>query len=100
MCFVKERTRELVNDTLQVIISERKLTNAETDPQIAYEKMMERFGDFHPDIVDALRKAERVSDWEIHFSKPLPHLHKHKAVLIGDAAHSVEVISSLMKSYY
>lgn len=50
---------------------------------------MERFADFHPDIVNVLRKAELVSDWEVYYSKTLPHLHKHKAVLIGDAGHSM-----------
>lgn len=68
---------------------EKQLTFAETDPKVAYEKMMERFDDFHPDIVNVLRKAERVSDWEVNYSKHLPHLHKHKAVLIGDAGHSM-----------
>jgi hypothetical protein len=51
--------------------------------------MLEKFKDYHPDILSALKKAERVTDWEVYFSRPLPHLYKYKAVLIGDAAHSV-----------
>jgi salicylate hydroxylase len=30
-----------------------------------------------------------VTDWDICYRKPLPHLHKGKSVLIGDAAHSM-----------
>jgi salicylate hydroxylase len=35
------------------------------------------------------RKVERVSDWEVFFARPLLHLFKSKALLIGDAAHSM-----------
>lgn len=71
------------------ILSKDDDPKAETDPQKAYAKMMERFADIHPDLLKVLAKAERVTDWEVNFSRPLPRLWKHKAVLIGDAAHSV-----------
>ncbi|TVY43212.1 Aurachin C monooxygenase/isomerase [Lachnellula subtilissima] len=61
----------------------------ERDPSRAREKMLERFRDFHPDIVDVLRKTDMVADYEVYFNKPLLHLFKGKAVLIGDAAHSM-----------
>jgi hypothetical protein len=43
------------------------------------------------------RKVDKVTDWEVNWSKPLPHLFKSKSVLIGDAAHSVIII--LISSY-
>jgi len=34
-------------------------------------------------------KAERVTDWSVFYAAPLAHLHKGRALLIGDAAHSM-----------
>jgi salicylate hydroxylase len=71
--------------------------------------MLHTFSDYHPSILAALRfvvlllrfpqlnailtnsnrKAERVSDWPVYYSTPLAHLQKGRAVLIGDAAHSM-----------
>ncbi|KAE9364665.1 FAD/NAD(P)-binding domain-containing protein [Stipitochalara longipes BDJ] len=61
----------------------------ETDPVKAKQKMLDIFSDYHPVIVAALREAERVSDWEVFHASPLSHLHKGRALLIGDAAHSM-----------
>ncbi|PMD52776.1 FAD/NAD(P)-binding domain-containing protein [Hyaloscypha bicolor E] len=61
----------------------------ETDPVKVKQKMLHTFSDYHPSILAALRKAERVSDWPVYYSTPLAHLHKGRAVLIGDAAHSM-----------
>lgn len=74
------------------IVSEGDDPKAETDPEKAYAKMMQRFADIHPDLLNVLAKAENVTDWEVNFSRPLPRLWKGKAVLIGDAAHSVSVV--------
>jgi hypothetical protein len=40
-------------------------------------------------MLKTFRKADKVTDWEVNWSKPLLHLFKGKSVLIGDAAHSV-----------
>ncbi|KAE8446551.1 hypothetical protein EG329_011883 [Mollisiaceae sp. DMI_Dod_QoI] len=62
----------------------------EKDPKKAKAKMLMKFGDYHPKIVASLSKAEQVSEWEIsYFPRPHPCLFKSKALLIGDAAHSM-----------
>jgi hypothetical protein len=44
------------------------------------------------------RKAKRVSDWEVFYNRPLANIFKGKALLIGDAAHSVGSIPSSKKN--
>ncbi|KAN0099749.1 FAD/NAD(P)-binding domain containing protein [Hyaloscypha variabilis] len=61
----------------------------ETDPVKAKQKMLEIFSDYHPFIVAALQKAENVSEWEVFHASPVSHLHKGRATLVGDAAHSM-----------
>lgn len=71
------------------LLSDEEARQAETDPQKSYAKLMERFADVHPDLLKVLAKADLVTDWEVHYSRPLSRLWKQKAVLVGDAAHSV-----------
>ncbi|CZR56403.1 uncharacterized protein PAC_06291 [Phialocephala subalpina] len=62
----------------------------ETDPKRAKAKMLEKFKDYHPKIVASLQKAERVSEWEInYFPRPPSRIFRGKALLIGDAVHSM-----------
>ncbi|KAG4427866.1 hypothetical protein IFR05_016654 [Cadophora sp. M221] len=62
----------------------------ELDPKKAKTKMLEIFKDYHPHIVSSLQKAGRVSEWSVsYFPTPHPHLVAHRALLIGDAAHTM-----------
>ncbi|KAL2062874.1 hypothetical protein VTL71DRAFT_5946 [Oculimacula yallundae] len=62
----------------------------ELDPKKAKTKMLRIFEDCHPHIISSLQKAGRVSEWELsYFPTPHPHLVSHRALLIGDAAHSM-----------
>ncbi|PVH83034.1 FAD/NAD(P)-binding domain-containing protein [Cadophora sp. DSE1049] len=62
----------------------------ELDPKEAKTKMLRIFKDYHPNIISSLQKAGRVSEWTLsYFPTPHPHLISHRALLIGDAAHSM-----------
>jgi salicylate hydroxylase len=40
-------------------------------------------------FINENRKAENVSEWEVFHASPVSHLHKGRAILVGDAAHSM-----------
>ncbi|KAE9365533.1 FAD/NAD(P)-binding domain-containing protein [Stipitochalara longipes BDJ] len=62
---------------------------AELDDAKAKEKVLERFGDYHPGIVKALRQATRVSDWELWHGTGVFSMQEGSTLLVGDAAHSM-----------
>ncbi|KAN0089605.1 FAD/NAD(P)-binding domain containing protein [Hyaloscypha variabilis] len=62
---------------------------AELDDTKAKEKVLSRFGDYHPAIVKALQKATRVSDWELWHGTGVFSMHEGLTLLVGDAAHSM-----------
>ncbi|KAK0122850.1 hypothetical protein ONS96_009878 [Cadophora gregata f. sp. sojae] len=62
----------------------------ELGPDKAKTKMLSIFKDYHPNIVSSLQKASSISELTLsYFPTPHPHLICHRALLIGDAAHSM-----------
>ncbi|KFY75896.1 hypothetical protein V499_04205 [Pseudogymnoascus sp. VKM F-103] len=53
-------------------------------------RLLETFKEYHPDIRCAIETATVTTDWEVWKCKPQKHLAQGKAVLTGDAAHSME----------
>ncbi|OBT77935.1 hypothetical protein VF21_04357 [Pseudogymnoascus sp. 05NY08] len=53
-------------------------------------RLSEVFKDYHPDVRCAIETATVTTDWEIWKCTPQKHLAQGKAVLTGDAAHSME----------
>ncbi|KAJ2977609.1 hypothetical protein NQ176_g4271 [Zarea fungicola] len=51
------------------------------------EEVITRFKDFHPDIVNIIRKANDVRRWPLLYRPPLEKWHRDRLVLVGDAAH-------------
>ncbi|KAK3360974.1 putative salicylate hydroxylase [Lasiosphaeria ovina] len=49
--------------------------------------MLSEFGHFHPNLVELMRKADRVTDWPLNYHDPLPTFVRGKVALMGDAAH-------------
>ncbi|KAK2741931.1 hypothetical protein FQN57_005490 [Myotisia sp. PD_48] len=53
------------------------------------EQMLHEFRNFHPDLLQALKKATTITNWTINFAQPLSNWTKAKGVILGDAAHSM-----------
>lgn len=53
-------------------------------------RLLKAFKDYHPDVRCAIETATVTTDWEIWKCTPQKHLAQGKAVLVGDAAHSME----------
>jgi salicylate hydroxylase len=53
-------------------------------------RLLEAFKDYHPDVRCAIKTATVTTDWEIWKCTPQKHLAQGRAVLVGDAAHSME----------
>ncbi|KAF9895153.1 hypothetical protein FE257_000055 [Aspergillus nanangensis] len=51
------------------------------------ENMISHVQDYHPHIVQIIRKATSVKRWPLLYRDPLPTLTKGQLVIIGDAAH-------------
>ncbi|KAM0665562.1 hypothetical protein ACQRIT_006419 [Beauveria bassiana] len=54
---------------------------------VKVDEIVDRFKDFHPDIVKVIRKAKDVKRWPLLYRYPLKTWHKDMLVLVGDAAH-------------
>ncbi|KAM3515598.1 hypothetical protein MY11210_000776 [Beauveria gryllotalpidicola] len=54
---------------------------------VQVDEVINRFKDFHPDIVKVIRKANDVKRWPLLYRYPLKTWHKGMLVLVGDAAH-------------
>lgn len=61
-----------------------------SDQAAMRERLLEEFKDYHPDVRCAIETATITTDWEIWKSTPQQHLTQGKAMLVGDAAHSME----------
>ena len=61
-----------------------------TDQAAMRKRLSEEFKDYHPDVRCAIETATVTTDWEIWKSTPQQHLTQGKAMLVGDAAHSME----------
>ncbi|OBT64856.1 hypothetical protein VE03_06449 [Pseudogymnoascus sp. 23342-1-I1] len=61
-----------------------------SDQAAIRERLLEEFKEYHPDIRCAIETATVTTDWEIWKCTPQKHLAQGKAVLAGDAAHSME----------
>ncbi|KFZ08897.1 hypothetical protein V502_09068 [Pseudogymnoascus sp. VKM F-4520 (FW-2644)] len=61
-----------------------------SDQAAIRKRLVEEFKEYHPDIRCAIEMATVTTDWEIWKCRPQTHLAQGKAVLAGDAAHSME----------
>ncbi|KAK4112882.1 FAD/NAD(P)-binding domain-containing protein [Canariomyces notabilis] len=57
--------------------------------EVLREALLSESKTYHPILHRALSKAKNVSSWDINFSTPPLHWTRGKAVLIGDAVHSM-----------
>ncbi|KAJ4154757.1 hypothetical protein LMH87_000036 [Akanthomyces muscarius] len=64
-----------------------KLDTEDWQASVDVEEIADRFKDFHPDIVNAIRKAGDVKRWPLLYRHPLKKWHREMLVIVGDAAH-------------
>ncbi|PMB69556.1 6-hydroxynicotinate 3-monooxygenase [Beauveria bassiana] len=84
--------RRLVTNTVHnfvgLIYDESARLDAEDwQASVKVDEIVDRFKDFHPDIVKVIRKAKDVKRWPLLYRYPLKTWHKDMLVLVGDAAH-------------
>lgn len=61
-----------------------------SDQAAIRKRLLEEFKEYHPDIRRAIEMTTVSTDWEVWKCTPQKHLAQGKAVLVGDAAHSME----------
>ncbi|KAM3478841.1 hypothetical protein MY5147_001980 [Beauveria neobassiana] len=77
-----------VHNFVGLIYDESARLDAEDwQASVKVDEIVDRFKDFHPDIVKVIRKAKDVKRWPLLYRYPLKTWHKDMLVLVGDAAH-------------
>ncbi|KAL2859183.1 FAD/NAD(P)-binding domain-containing protein [Aspergillus pseudodeflectus] len=57
------------------------------DRSATIDDILSYYHDFHPDLLNVIRKATDIKRWPLLYRDPLPTISKGRLVLIGDAAH-------------
>ena len=70
-----------------------------SDQAAIRKRLLEEFKEYHPDIRRAIEMTTVSTDWEVWKCTPQKHLAQGKAVLVGDAAHSMEPTTEIGRAH-